>query len=253
MEILKKTYRDYFRSWLEDPRVRLVHGEGRHFLATNEQRYDILQLSGVDSYSGTPGAAYVFSENYLYTAEAFDLFISRLTDRGILNVMRLEYQEPRGMLRALVTVVASLRRSGVSQPGRHIVMLTQNNGTFTALLVKKIPFTRQERQRLTSWAAENDTFAISADPELNDDRTNMYRTFLSLDDPRREKVFVDQYPFDISPTSDNRPFFFRYSFWWHLYPSDGMIWTHSLPFMETSVILLTTIVGLAVVLCTTFS
>ena len=58
--------------------MRLVHGEGRNFLASRPDRYDVIQLSGVDSVSGTPGAAHVFSESYLYTAEAFDLYLSRL-------------------------------------------------------------------------------------------------------------------------------------------------------------------------------
>ena len=34
LEILRRTYRDYFRGWVEDPRVRLVWDEGRHHLAT---------------------------------------------------------------------------------------------------------------------------------------------------------------------------------------------------------------------------
>ena len=72
----------------------------------------MIQLSGVDSYSGTPGAAHVFSENYLYTAEAFDLYLSRLSDEGILNMMRLEFMPPREMLRALVT------RGRGAAPGR---------------------------------------------------------------------------------------------------------------------------------------
>jgi len=103
--ILTKTYRDYFRKWVEDPRVTIVHGEGRHFLATNDRRYDVIQLSGVDSYSGTSAAAHVFSENYLYTAEAFDLYLSRLAPQGMLNLMRLEFKPPREMLRALTTAV----------------------------------------------------------------------------------------------------------------------------------------------------
>jgi spermidine synthase len=74
--ILTRSYRDYFRPWVEDPRVRLVHAEGRHFLATEPGAFDVIQLSGVDSYSGTPGAAHVFSENYLYTGQAVDLYWS---------------------------------------------------------------------------------------------------------------------------------------------------------------------------------
>ena len=102
----------------------------------------MLQLSGVDSYSGTPGAANVFSESYLYTAEAFDLYLERLSEHGILNVMRLEFPRPREMLRALVTAVAALRRAGVARPEQHVVTVTQRNGVFTALLVKRTPFQR---------------------------------------------------------------------------------------------------------------
>src|SRR6266545_5203798 len=114
--ILTRTYRDYFRNWVEDPRVHLVQAEGRNFLESTDRRFDLIQLSGVDSASGTPGAAHVFSENYLYTQEAFDLYLNRLSDQGIMNMMRLEYIPAREMLRALTTAVEALRRAGVRRP-----------------------------------------------------------------------------------------------------------------------------------------
>ena len=61
----------------------------------------MIQLSGVDSYSGTPGAAHVFSENYLYTAEAFDLYLSRLTAGRDPERDAAGVSPPREMLRAL--------------------------------------------------------------------------------------------------------------------------------------------------------
>src|SRR5207302_5050469 len=125
VKILKQTYRDYFKNLVQDPRVHLVQAEGRHYLATTQRQFDVLQLSGVDSFSGTPGAAHVFSENYLYSTEAFDLYLSHLTDNGILNMMRLEYPRPREMLRALTTAVDALRRAGTERPADHIMMLTQ--------------------------------------------------------------------------------------------------------------------------------
>ncbi len=36
-------------------------------------------------------------------------------------------------------------------------------------------------------------------------------------DAARERAFVRAYPFDVEPTDDNRPFFFRYSYWSHLF------------------------------------
>lgn len=249
VDILTHTYRDYFHRWVGDPRVRLVQGEGRHYLATTDRRYDIIQLSGVDSFSGTPGAAHVFSENYLYSTEAFDLYLSHLTDNGILDMMRLEYPRPREMLRALTTAVDALRRAGIERPADHIMMLTQTNRRFTAMLVKKTPFTEAERRRLEAWTAGGRFFKISAAPGRNSGVANSYQAFLSLGDPLKEAAFITRYPLDISPVDDDRPFFFRYSFWWHLFPSDPMVWIQSTPFMEYSAIVLLTLTGLAAILC----
>jgi spermidine synthase len=247
IEILTRTYRDYFRPWVEDPRVRLVQAEGRHYLATTPGAYDVIQLSGVDSYSGTAAAAHVFSENYLYTSEAFDLYLSRLSPAGILNVMRLEFPLPREMLRALTTAVGALRRAGAARPADHIVMLTQRNGIFTAMLVKRTPFTEEEQGRLERWAAASRFFAVSAGPHVNGRAENMYQRFLSLAEPRREAAFVAAYPLDISPQPDDRPFFFRYSFWRHLFAREP-VGRDSFPIMEWSLVLLSAIVGLTSVL-----
>jgi hypothetical protein len=235
--ILRRSYRDYFRDWVEDPRVRLVWDEGRHYLATHPGEFDVLQLSGVDSYSGTPGAANVFSESYLYTSEAFDLYLRRLSEHGILNMMRLEYRPPREMLRALVTAVAALRRAGVLRPERHVVTLTQTNGLFTALLVKRTPFQPAELERLERWTAGHSFLRISAAPGRNATRANHYQAFLTLDDPLRERAFSRLYAYDVTPAEDDRPFFFRYSRWAHLLPT-GEPRSVAFPTMELSVVLL---------------
>jgi len=248
VEILTETRRDYFRHWVEDPRVRLVVEEGRHFLSASEERFDILQLSGVDSYAGTAAAAHVFSENYLYTEEAFDLYLQRLTPNGMLNMMRLEFDPPREMLRALTTAVAALRRAGVERPADHIVMLTQEGGNFTALLVKRSPFTAAEQQRLARWAEGNPFFSVSAAPGLEPGDRDYYQIFLGLNDPRQEARFVAAWPFDISPVSDDRPFYFKYSFWWHSFPSAPIVWVFT-PVMEYSVILLTLLIAAAAYVC----
>lgn len=248
VKILTETYRDYFRACVADPRVHLVQAEGRHYLATTPRQFDVLQLSGVDSYSGTPGAANVFSENYLYTAEAFDLYLSRLTDQGVLNMMRLEYIPPREMLRGLTTAVAALRRAGATRPAHHIIMLTANEGNFTALLVKKKPFTELEEQRLSSWAATNKFLKVSAAPHLNPAQKNFYQSFLALDEAAHEQAYYAICPFNVTPVTDNCPFFFRYSFWRHLWPQDQLIRT-TVPAMEISLTILFFLVGLAAIIC----
>jgi spermidine synthase len=248
VDILTGIYAGYFRPWVADPRVRLVHGEGRHFLASTGERYDVIQLSGVDTAAGTPAAAHVFSENYIYSAEAFDLYLSRLTPDGIVNMMRQEYRPPREMLRALVTAVAALRRAGVKRPADHVAMVTARDGLFTALLVKRSPFGTVDLRRLHGWADGNPFFAVSAAPGENSERGNLYQAFLELGDPRHEAAFADRYPFDVRPAGDDRPFFFKYSYWWHLITRVPIV-RDSVPVMELSLLLLLALASLTAALC----
>src|SRR6185295_19714517 len=64
----------------------------------------------------------------------------------------------------------------------------------------------------------------------------------------REKIFVASYPYDISPADDNRPFFFNYAFWWHIFPASPTIWG-SVPVMEYSVLLLFGIIAVVSLVC----
>lgn len=248
VRLLTHDYHDYFKAWMDDPRVRIVHAEGRNFLTTTADRFDVIQISGVDSFSGTPGAAHVFSESYLYTVEAFALYLGHLRDEGILNMMRYEYVPPHEMLRALTTAVAALRRAGVSRPADHVVMVGSRNQHFTALLLKRTPFTPDELQRLREWTAPNPFLELAAGPGLNAPQDNAYQVFLSYADPGKEASFVAGYPFDISPVVDDRPFFFRRSFWWHLFPSSPLVWAAT-PALEYGLLLLLAIVGLATLVC----
>jgi spermidine synthase len=248
VDLLTKTYRDYFRPWVADPRVRLVHGEGRHFLSSTDRSFDVIQLSGVDTAAGTPAAAHVFSESYIYSAEAFDLYLKRLSPGGILNMMRQEYRPPREMLRALTTAVGALRRAGFRRPADQVVMVTARDGLFTALLVKRAPFSDEERRKVQAWADGSPFFEVSAAPELNAARRNVYQAFLSLDDPGREAAFLRLYPFDVRPAEDDRPFFFKYSYWWHVLSSEPLV-RDSVPVMELSLLMLLALVSLAAVFC----
>lgn len=247
LRLLRDTYRDYFRNWVSDPRVHLEYDEGRHFLAAHDARYDVLQLSGVDSYAGTAAAAHVFSENYLYTEQAFDLYLSRLSDRGILNMMRVEHEPPREMLRALATAVAALRRAGVERPADNAVVLRETTGRFVAILVMRTPFPAQAVQRLSAWASASPYIEIAAAPGVTPRRPNVYAEFLSLGGPGLEASYLAAIPFDVFPVGDDRPFFFRFSRWSHLFSKRPAV-RASVPAMELSVLVLLTVLAGASIL-----
>ncbi|HSD27431.1 MAG TPA: hypothetical protein VLL75_09000, partial [Vicinamibacteria bacterium] len=248
LDVVGKVYRDYCQAWAQDPRVELVKDDGRHYLAGTEERFDVIQLSGVDSYSGTPAAAHVFSENFLYTAEAFDLYLSRLGERGILNVMRLEFSPQREMLRALATAVEALRRNGVAEPRRHLVTVSARRNNFTAVLVKRTPFTAEEVARVQRWADGNPYVYVAASPFGPPPPPNMYAHFLGLGTPERERAFMAAYPFEIVPATDDRPFFFNYARWDHLWSRDESV-RRSLPAMQITTVLLLGVIGTAAAAC----
>jgi hypothetical protein len=222
LAILRRTYRDHFRAWVDDPRVLLVHGEGRHFLASRRERYDVIQLSGVDSVSGTPGAAHVFSESYLYTAEALDLYLSRLAPQGVLNVMRPESAPPREMLRLAATVVDSLRRRGIERPADHVMVVVDRRGTFVAVLAQPRPFAPEQVRRVAAWAGASPYLSLAAAPGFAPPGPSAYATLLATPTARDLEAGLRHYPWDVVPVTDDRPFFFRTSRWRHLWPRAGV-------------------------------
>ncbi len=243
--ILTRTYRDFFAPWVGDPRVRLVNDEGRHSLASHPDRYDVIQLSGVDSFAGTAAAAHVFTENYLYTSEAFDLYLSRLADDGILNVMRFEYPDlPREMMRTLATTTEALRRLGVERPAANVAVIGARGGNFTAILVKRRPFVPDEMRRLGTWASGSRLFTLVAGPGFTPRRPNPYHLFLGLGSAAEEGAFIARYAFNIRPVTDDSPFFFRHSYWRHLVEHEGVV-GRSVPVLEYSLAILLGLTGLA--------
>jgi hypothetical protein len=156
------------------------------------------------------------------------------------------------MLKILVTAVEALRRAGVEHPREHIAIVTDApNRNFTAILVKKTPFTAAEVQRLVDWAEPSQVLALSHAPGITQpqpDSADMYERFLSSDQSEVEARFVQEYPFNIVPAQDDRPFFFRHSYWWHLFPSTRVI-REATPVMEYSVIILFLVIALCSLLC----
>jgi hypothetical protein len=248
LDLLRGAYREHFRGFVDDPRVRLVHAEGRHYLASHPDRFDVLQLSGVDSVSGTPGAAHVFSESYLYTAEAFDLYLSRLSDRGVLNVMRPDAVPARDTLRLLATTLEALGRRGLERPADHVLVVADRTGQFVAVLAQLRPFTAAQADRVARWAGGTRFLSLVAGPGAPaGPPANAYAALLAAPSAFALRAALARYPWDVVPVSDDRPFFFRTSRWSHLLPSGGP-GDPGPPVMELGLLSLLAVCGLAAVL-----
>jgi hypothetical protein len=78
---------------------------------------------------------------------------------------------------------------------------------------------------------------------------NVYQQFLMLNNPKHEKRFIESCAYDIRPTNDNRPFFFRFSYWKHLILESAKKQVIAAPFMEYVIIILVSVIGVVSVVC----
>jgi hypothetical protein len=120
------------------------------------------------------------------------------------------------MLRLLLTVVEALERRGVARPAEQVMVVAAKNGELVSILVKARPFSPEEVRRTGQWATRNPYLTLAAAPGFAPAKPNLYQSFLALPGPLERARVLARYPYDVRPVTDDRPFFFRTSFWRHL-------------------------------------
>lgn len=69
-----------------DPRVRTFVDDGRHYVATSDQTYDLIVFGFLDSTSRLAGLSNIRLDNYIYTIEALREARRRLAPDGLLQI-----------------------------------------------------------------------------------------------------------------------------------------------------------------------
>src|SRR6185503_14682829 len=138
-----RKYADFSGHLYDTDNARAVVSEGRAFARSlpDNERFDIIQMSGVDTWAGLSSGAYVLSENFLYTTQAFQDFYAHLSDDGILSIGRFRLDPPRESLRLVSVALEALRELGVAHPEEHVAALSFGDPFMGRLLVKRSPFT----------------------------------------------------------------------------------------------------------------
>ena len=185
------------------PNVHIAVDEGRNYIARADKRWDIIQSSLVDTWAATSAGAYSLSENSLYTVEAFTDYLDHLTDDGIFTMSRWYHGDrPTETLRMLGLALAALERLGVETPQDHIVLVMKPEALIATMLVKRTPFTPEEGARIVE-VAQQLGFTPLQVPGLVAEAP--VRDLIYNDD---RPAYVRHYAADISPTTDDRPYFF---------------------------------------------
>lgn len=203
--LLTDTMRDYNRT-ASLPGVRLFVDEARSWFARTPDRFDLIQMSLVDTWAATGAGAYSHSENGLYTLQGWRHFLHALTPNGIFTVSRwFNPKDPTETGRLLTLAAAALREEGVTNPENH--MLIGATDRLATLILSKEPLSADELSRLRARLREQQ-FTELFGP---DSATNLpiLRQLARARDDAERAALSDEYHLDFSVTTDSRPFFFN--------------------------------------------
>jgi hypothetical protein len=196
----------------QDPRVHFVNDEARSWLTRTDERFDSIQISLIDTWAATSAGAFALTENSLYTTEAWDTFLDRLQPGGILSVSRWfrhENPDPFEILRTTALAAEALTERGVENPRDHILIyegppLEPYAQTVGTVLVSAEPFTPEVLDRI-----ERMTQELAFTPILTPDDATDQWDFAGLTAPGGPGPALAGFDADVSPPTDNRPFFFQ--------------------------------------------
>lgn len=226
--------RGWSKGLYSDPRLAVVLDEPRSYLRRESRRFDLVILPLTDSFRPVTAGAYALGEEYRYTVQAFTEALSHLSPEGLLVAERWLQLPPTESLRLWGIVVEALRRSGIDEPGAHLIVLRSFQTSL--ILASQRPFTAEELSRVYDFAAARqydlvwtpDLLQVSArasemtDQELADLGVNRYNiipgaphfralaALLVAPDPTR---FYANYPYAVAPPTDDQPFFFHFFKW----------------------------------------
>jgi spermidine synthase len=184
------------------PQVETTIGEGRSVLSRSAGDYDQIQISLIDSWAATAAGAYSLSENNLYTVEAYRLYWSKLSPRGLISTSRWMKGDLGIELPRLVLLVREvLRLEGVAKPEQHIAVV-QGGGVGTVLL-SRVPFTAQELERLRARSEQRGFIVHMPADGLAPDARWISDTF------RSGASSFEAAGLRLDPPRDDKPFFFQ--------------------------------------------
>jgi hypothetical protein len=224
--------------WIESESVSVVLEDNRNFLAGSSEKYDLIVLPLSVGQVQSTGGIYSQTESYTYTKEAFREYLMHLSDYGLLAATRWLQYPPREDTRLTVLAIDALGNEGVGDPENHIAVI-RTLTTYTLLLSRR-ELTERDISRIRDFALSR-RFDLVWLPGMNASEANRFNKFAepvyydstqAILEASKRREFVGGYLFDVSPPSDDKPFFFNHVKWRkirQLYESMGRKWE---PFFE---------------------
>jgi hypothetical protein len=188
------------------PGLKVYTDDARSWFARSQQRFDLIQMSLIDTWAATGAGAFTLSESGLYTVEGWKRFMARLTPTGVLTVSRW-YSPYDGdeTARILSLAMATLIEAGATNPRDHIYLAGNRN--LSTIIVGKSELSANDLSTLdhTTGALK---YSILAAPG----HAAASPTFERILSATTTRDLIDagaRSPLNLAPTWDANPFFFN--------------------------------------------
>ncbi len=205
--IMRGRYADYAMHLYDRPEVHIHVTDGRSYLRSTPQHFDVVQMTLVDTWASTAAGAFALSENNLYTVEAFREYFEHLKPDGMIAITRWEFRRPREALRVVSVAMQALHSLGVANPARNFIVASQGpldeDGIPVVVLAKKSAFTPEEESAVQAHFKKYAELAALYLP--SNPAKNPFAELIASNDPHQ---FSQSYSYNVAPVSDNAPFFF---------------------------------------------
>jgi len=205
--IMRERYADYAYHLYERPNVHIHVRDGRSYLRSTQERFDVVQMTLVDTWASTAAGAFALSENNLYTIEAFREYFDHLRPDGMIAITRWEFRQPREALRVVSVEMEALHQLGVKNPAANFMVISQGelneDGIPVAVLAKKSAFTPEEEAAVRAHLETHPQLDAIYLPSAS--RSNPFSQLIASNDPY---AFAEHYAYNVTPVDDNAPFFF---------------------------------------------
>jgi hypothetical protein len=212
------------------PGVRLFVDEARSWFSRSSERFDLIEMSLIDTWAATGAGAFSLSENGLYTIEGWRTFFDHLTPTGIFTVSR--WYAPSNIDetgRVMSLAVATLLAEGVAVPRNHLFLAARES--LSTLIVSRAPFSAAELATLTATAARL-KFSVIVSP-LASVTPPVLSEIVDARSPEAASEAAARLSasshLDLSAPTDDRPFFFNQlrfadpqSLWYALVSASGV-------------------------------
>ena len=205
----------------------LYESSGRLLLKKSKEHFDVISLSRTGFF---PSGTFGLQEDYELTIEALQTYLSHLKDDGMLSIQMFLLPPARYELKMMNNIIRALKKEDLEITKGHLLIF--RSWDTINFLIKKKGFSVKEFSIINAFLnSRNFDTIYGYNPSgtkfiTGVDYRHMFELLLNKD---QRDSFIKNYTFDISATSDNRPFFhyfFKADKLREIYDLSGKKWSY---------------------------